>query len=218
MDQRSVPDELAPPTPPESEADDEECWDNDREYGPTARTLRVLEAALDIVADMANQSLKEIANRPVDLDGNVALVFSELPVLTWRQDAQWRRQMVRCFDDLADDIRAGEWPKPTCTGEEMAIHLAIGYASSMVVDDPQLVAEFVEGLPPHRDDWNWGLCVDALLEDTDVLFLFEPWSQGIEDSDHHVNQLMGIANLEAEDWFKPFYQDRARDPDRGFRH
>lgn len=217
-DGRPVPDELTPPVaPPKSPADDEEDWD-DEDYGPTVRTLRVLEVALGLVAEMANQSLDEIVDRPVDLGDNGAFIFSELPVLTWNQDARWRRQMVRCFDDLADDIRAGKWPQPTCTGEEMAIHLAIEHASSMVVDDPELVTEFVKGLPPHHNDWDWGLCLDVLLEDTDVLFLYEPWSQGIEDSDNHVNQLMDIANLQADDWFKPFRGDEARDPERGFRH
>ncbi|MFJ9632792.1 hypothetical protein ACIRU8_34315 [Streptomyces sp. NPDC101175] len=218
VDRRPVPDELAPlPAPPELESDDDD-WDDETDYGPTVRTLRVLEVALDLIADMANQALGEITDRPVDLDDNYASVFSDLPVLTWRRDAQWRRQMVRCFDDLADDIRAGKWPQPKCTGEEMAIHLAIDHASSMVVDEPELITEFVEGLPPHHNDWDWSLCIDVLLEDIDVLFLYEPWSQGIEDSDHHINQFMGIANLEAEDWFKPFRQNDARDPDRAFRH
>ncbi|MFI8933039.1 tetratricopeptide repeat protein [Streptomyces sp. NPDC053474] len=217
VDRRSIPDELAPPPAPEDEADGEEDWDEDQEYGPTARTLKVLKAACDIVADLSYDTLEEIGDRPVDLGDNYAFTFSDLPVLTWRQDSHWRRQMVRCFDDLASDIRAGKWPQPTCTGEEMALHIAVDHASSMVIDDPELVTSFVEGLPAHHDDWDWGLCLDVLLEDTDVLFLYEPWSQGIEDSDHHLNQFMGIANLEAEDWFRPFYEETARDPERGFR-
>ncbi|MFG3290246.1 tetratricopeptide repeat protein [Streptomyces sp. NPDC048179] len=214
---RPVPDELAPPAAPETEETDEDDWDEDREWAPTPRTLRVLEAALDIAADMAYDVLEEIGDRPVDLRDNYAYIFSHLPVHTWRQDAPWRRHMVRCFDDLAHDIRAGKWPTPTCTGEEMALHVAVDHASSMVVDDLELVTSFVEDVPSHHDDWDWGLCLDTLLEDTDVLFLYEPWAQGIEDSDHHLNALMGFANLEVEDWFVPFYEDRARDPDRGFR-
>ncbi|MEV5339961.1 hypothetical protein AB0K93_15975 [Streptomyces sp. NPDC052676] len=215
VDRRPVPNELAPPAAPETEPDDE--WDEDREYGPTPRTLRVLEAALDILADYAHDVLEEIGDRAVDLGDNYAFVFSDMPVLTWRQDAEWRRRMVRCFDDLAADIRAGQWPQPTCTGEEMALHIAIDHASSMVVDEPELVASIVEGLEPHQADWDWGLCIGVLFEDTDVLFLYEPWAQGIEDSDHHLNPRMGVANLQAEDWFTPFYSERARDPNRGFR-
>jgi len=39
-----------------------------------------------------------------------------------RQDAVWRRQAARACDDLTDDIAAGRWPRPTCPGEEMALH------------------------------------------------------------------------------------------------
>lgn len=216
VDRRAVPEELAPPAPPENDAVDEDEWDEGGEYGPTARSLRVLEVALDILEQMAYDALQRIGDRPVDLGDNYEFVFSDMPVLTWRQDAQWRRQMVRCFADLADDIRAGKWPLPTCTGEEIALHMAIDHASCMVVDDPELVTSFVEELPPHHNDWDWVMCISALFEDTDVLFLYEPWAQGIEDSEHYLNQFGDMVNLEAEDWFKPFYEERARDPERGF--
>lgn len=216
-DRRPVPDELAPPQAPEVEIDDEDWDEEEDDYGPSARTLRLLEATCEILADTAFEVLEDIGGSPVDLHENETLVFSDMPVITWRQGVDWRLQMVRCFDDLADDIRKGGWPHPTCTGEEMALHLAISKASTMVIDETDLVAEFVKGVPPHHEDWDWGLCISVLFEDTDVLFLYEPWSQGIESSDHHVNQFMGIANLEAEDWFEPFYGDSDRDPNRGLR-
>ncbi|MFE1883705.1 tetratricopeptide repeat protein [Streptomyces diastatochromogenes] len=217
VDRRPVPDELTPPPEPEPAVHEEEDGDEEREWGPSARTLCLLEATLALLADMAYDDLEDIGDRAVDLGDDYAVIFSDMPVITWRQDAQWRRQMARCFDDLAADIRAGRWPQPTCTGEEMALHIAIDHASSRVVDEPERVMEIVDGVPPHHDDWDWGLCIDVLLEDTDVLFLYEPWAQGIEDSDHYINQDMGLANLEAEDWFKPFYENRARARDRGFR-
>ncbi len=215
-----VPECLVPPPPPAEESvteDGEEDWEDEEScYGPTARTLRVLEAALEIASDMAYDVLEEIGDKRIDLRNKYAYIFSDLPVLTWSMDARWRRQMARCFHDLASDIKAGNWPHPTCTGEEMALHVAIEHASNMVVDEPELVAPWVAEIPPHHDDWDWNLCVDVLFEDTDVLFLYEPWSQGIEDSGNFVNQRLGMANLEAEDWFKPFRADDARDPERGF--
>ncbi|WP_075735838.1 sel1 repeat family protein [Streptomyces acidiscabies] len=217
QDRRPVPDELAPPPDPEAESKNEEDWDDEEGFGPSPRTLRLLEATFEILGDMAYDILKEIRDLPVDLHENETFIFSDMPVITWRQSVEWRLQMVRCFDDLANDIKAGEWPQPTCTGEEMALHLAISHASCMVVDEPELVTSFVEGVPPHHNDWDWGLCITVLLEDTDVLFLYKPWAQGIEDSNHLTNQMLGIANLEAEDWFKPFYGDSDRDPNRGLR-
>ncbi|NEA46324.1 sel1 repeat family protein [Streptomyces sp. SID10815] len=219
VDARRIPDELAPPADPRPSLD-EEGWEEKEEeadWGPSARTLRLLEDTLSMLADLAYDVIEEIGDHVVDLGDNYTSLFSRLPVATWRQNAQWRRQMARCFDDLAMDIKAGRWPRPTCTGEEMALHIAIDYASSTLVEEPDLVTELVEGVPPHHADWDWHLCIDVLFEDTDVLFLYEPWAQGIEDSEHHINQRMGLANLEAEDWFKPFYEDAARPQDRGFR-
>lgn len=219
VDNRAVPDELAAPPDPRPLPDNEDWddWEEEADWGPSARTLCLLGDTLSMLADMAYDVLDEIGDRAVDLGDDYAFLFSQLPVGTWRQNSRWRRQMARCFDDLAADIRAGRWPRPTCTGEEMSLHIAVDHASSSVVEDPHMVTETVEGIPPHHADWDWHLCLDVLLEDIDVLFLYEPWAEGIEDSDHHLNQRMGIANLEAEDWFKPFYKDDARADDRGFR-
>ncbi len=220
LDHRAIPEGMRPAAPSDPAAPsptDEDDWDDDAYYGPTVRTLRVLEAAFDTVADRAYDSLEEVGDRRVDLGDHYASVFSDLPVLTWGQQASWRRQMARCFDDLANDIRAGDEPRPTCTGEEMALHLALEYASSMVIDESESVSALVKDLPASHDDYDWDLCIAVLLEDTDVLFLYEPWSQGIEDSDSIAHQFLGIANLEAADWFEPFYRGSGRDPDRGFR-
>ncbi|MBZ6471836.1 sel1 repeat family protein [Streptomyces griseocarneus] len=206
------------PTRPDGVEDDEE-WDEEEEeeWEPAPRTLRVLEAAFDMLADRAYDALEEIGDARVDLRDNYAEVFSTMPVVTWGQNTEWRRQMARCFDDLAGDIRAGNWPLPNCTGEEMAMHLALEYASVMVVEDPEVVTSLVEGLPEDPEDYDWDFCMAMFLEDTDVLFLYEPWADGIADPDHHLNQFADIVNLQADDWFDPFYKHRERDPARGFR-
>ncbi|RKN75229.1 sel1 repeat family protein [Streptomyces klenkii] len=207
----------APSAPlPTHEEDEEGEWE-DEDYGPTPRTLCLLGAAFEILADMAYDELEEIGDTRVDLRDNYACPFSDMPVLTWGQKAGWRRQMARCFDDLANDIEAGNWPLPTCTGEEMAMHLALEHASAMVRDEPDFVAALVKSLPEDSQDYDWDLCMTLFLEDTDVLFLYEPWSQGIEDPDSLLNQHLGIANLQADRWFEPFREDKTRDPGRGFR-
>lgn len=220
---------LAPPAPPPSalptpdrakpgaEEDEFEGDEDERDYGPTPRTLRLLEAAFEILADRAYDAIEMIGDSRVDLGPNHVSVFSDLPVLTWGANTEWRRLMARCFDDLADDIAADRWPQPTCTGEEMAVHVALAEASYMAEDEPELVAEFVKGLPAEQNDYDWGLCLDVFLEDTDVLFLYEPWAQGVEDPDHTVGRMLGVANLEAENWFTPFRAEETRDPERGFR-
>ncbi|MFF8438821.1 tetratricopeptide repeat protein [Streptomyces bacillaris] len=218
-----APHPSAPPAPdlaaPEAEEDEYENYEDEGEdaYGPTPRTLRLLEEAFKTLADEAYDAIEIIGDARVDLGPNHVSVFSDLPVLTWGASTQWRRLMARCFDDLADDLTTDKWIWPTCTGEEMAVHLALTEASYMAKNEPELVAELVKGVPAEPNDYDWGLCMTVFLEDTDVLFLYEPWSQGIEDPDHSIGQFLGVANLGAEDWFQPFREEQTRDPERGFR-
>lgn len=209
---------LADVRPPDAYPDrpDEE-YEDDAPWQPTPRTLAVLKAALEIEADAAADALEEIKDRPVTTEESFVGCFDLLPAQTWAQGAQWRREMIRCFDDLADDITNGRLPLPRCTGEEMALHLALEHASAITEDTPDLAEECAEGAPVRPGDYDWWTCKDALFEDHDVLMLYEPWMEGIEDPDDHVNQQFGMANLTPDDWFKPFREDRARAADRGFR-
>ncbi|MDX3240275.1 hypothetical protein [Streptomyces sp. ME18-1-4] len=100
----------------------------------------------------------------------------------------------------------------------MALHLGIDRAKSLTRNRPRLVAETVEGLGEDRRDFDWDWCSTVLFEDHDVLMLFDASLDGIEDSGNEINQALGLANLAAADWFKPFRPRQARDPDRGFRH
>ncbi|GLF98626.1 tetratricopeptide repeat protein [Streptomyces yaizuensis] len=220
-----APQEPAVPTGPAPEpvratgpaSEDEEWYDEDKPWEPAPRTMRVLQAAFSLIADEAYDSVEEAGDTRVNLRDNYVPIFSELPVVTWGQNRQWRRQLARCFDDLAGDIEKGTWPQPTCTGEEMAMHLAVEHAGQLASYDPELVLTLTEGLPETLEDYDFDMCLDLFLEDTDVLFLYEPWSQGIEDPDNTINQFLGIAALEADRWFEPFRKTRQRDPERGFR-
>jgi TPR repeat protein len=192
--------------------------DDDSPWAPSPRTLRVLEAALEIEADMAADGLKELQDRPLTAKDWGLGCFDQLPSQTWEQGLEWRREMIRAFDDLADDIKRGRLPRPRCTGEEMALHLALEHAAAITVDSPDLAEDFAEGLPEQPDDYDWFACKDLLFEDHDVLMLYEPWMEGIDHPHNHVNQQFGMVNLRPADWFKPFRQEDARDPGRGFRH
>ncbi|MEU0383943.1 tetratricopeptide repeat protein [Streptomyces chartreusis] len=206
---------------PDTPRPGDERDDHDEDHGPwapTPRTLRVLEAALDIEADMAAEGLEDLQDRPVTADSCTAGCFDTLPAQTWNQDRAWRRQLIRAFDDLCDDIRKGRLPHPRSTGEEMALHVALEQASCLTADDPQLVGEFTEGLPEHPEDYDWSACKDLLFKDHDVLWLYWPWMEGIENPDSDAHQVMRAVNLHPDDWFRPFRDDRRRDPDRGFRH
>ncbi|MFI7296919.1 hypothetical protein [Streptomyces sp. NPDC050121] len=201
-----------------NEDDDEnDGWYEDGEEDElTARTAAVLRVALEELSEQIWQDVAAVGDAPVGR--GQGRVLGSLPPITFHQDQQWRRQMARCFDDLAADLAKTHAVRPLCTGEEMALHLGIDRAKSLTRNRPRLVAETVEGLGEERRDFDWDWCSDVLFEDHDVLMLFDASLDGIEDSGNEINQALGLANLGAADWFVPFRPSQARDPDRGFRH
>jgi hypothetical protein len=133
-------------------------------------------------------------------------VFERLPRITWRQDVVWRRRLVQAADDLAEDLEAGQWPIPRCTGEEMLLHLAISDAEHDAIDDPRFV-----DLPQHEDDCDWDGCIDELFQDTDVLMLDEADPNGVEGVVGDDSVLTRLGELGPHAWFEPFQNVESRD-------
>ncbi|GCB53516.1 hypothetical protein [Streptomyces sp. NL15-2K] len=197
--------------------DEDDGWYEDGEEDElTARTGAVLRVALEELSEQIWQDVADVGDAPAGR--GEGRVLGSLPPITFHQDQQWRRQMARCFDDLAAELAETGTVRPLCTGEEMALHLGIDRAKSLTRNRPRLVAETVEGLGEDRRDFDWAWCSTVLFEDHDVLMLFDASLDGIEDSGNDINQALGLANLAAADWFVPFRPSQARDPDRGFRH
>ncbi len=206
------------PTAWDEEDSEGDGWDEDGEEDEelTARTAAVLRVALEELSEQIWLDIAAVGDAP--LGRGEGRVLGSLPPITFHQDQQWRRQMARCFDDLAADLAKNGTVRPGCTGEEMALHLGIDRARALTRNRPRLVAEAVEGLGEDRRDFDWDWCSTVLFEDHDVLMLFDASLDGIEDSGNEINQALGLANLAAADWFDPFRPGQARDPDRGFRH
>ena len=142
-------------------------------------------------------------------------VFRRLPPLTFGARRSWRRKMARAFEDLAGDIQCGHWPQPTCTAEEMALHLAIEDAPTYLEDAEE--GDDHSRIPAHRDDYDWGECSELFFQDHDVLMLFHARFDGIEHPDGQTNQALGIGDLRRAAWFEPFGNVPGRDAERGFR-
>lgn len=142
--------------------------------------------------------------------------FRQLPLITWRCDADSRRQFARAFDDLAEDLERGTWPIPRTTAEELALHLAIRHAPAR--KDMLNEQDEHEALPEHADDYDWHMCSELLFQDHDVLMLYDNGIDGIE-ADGGVNRHLDLGHtLHPANWFKPFNSGRPiRDEMRGFR-
>jgi hypothetical protein len=194
---------------------DEECEDCGWQLTP--RTADLLLTALCVLGDQAFDDAEELGDHRVSEheSGNWE-VFTRLPALTFGAKRRWRRKMARAFGDLARDIESGSWPQPTCTAEEMALHLAIRDAPTYLEDVEDRDVDHTR-LPAHRDDYDWGACSTMFFQDHDVLMLFDARLDGIEDPDGSANQHLGAGDLRAAAWFEPFGNTPVRDADRGFR-
>lgn len=133
---------------------------------------------------------------------------SELPPIAQRvADAAWLERFTECFESLAGRLAAGEGDPDlaTCTGEEMALHLVINWAESlsrdgMLDDDPAAEVPAAQG----AQDFDFNLAREVLFRDHDVLALFDPNLDGIEDPDDPVNRQHTLVNLHPREWFIPF--------------
>ena len=180
------------------------------------RTAAALWSIGQILADQAYDDVEEHGDAPVHDRGDWDL-FDRYPRLTWAKDAVWRRQAARSYDDLTADLEAGDWPCPTCPAEEMALHLMLRDVAAAIDDGWIDVDRGAEALPRHPADFDWDLAYEVLFQDTDILALFDPTLDGIEDPDAELNQTISIGDYRAQAWFETFANMPQRDGRRPFR-
>jgi len=90
-----------------------------------------------------------------------------------------------------------------CTADELALHLIIEYTEDLY-GDGALDWEWIDALPARQRDEDFGYLKDLLFEDNDVLMLYNPAMDGIEDPESEIAQLERFVNLHPNDWFKTF--------------
>lgn len=181
----------------------------------TPRTATALWAVLSLLADRGYDDVEAHGDAPVDPDGDWEL-FDAYPRITWAQDAVWRRQAARSYDDLAEDLEQGTEPLPRSNAEEMALHVALRHAPDALADEwfgPRLL----DGLPEHPDDLDWDTCLSVLFQDHDILALFKADLDGIEDPGTDLNRDMGMGDYRPRSWFESFPSAGPRDGRRPFR-
>jgi hypothetical protein len=138
----------------------------------------------------------------------------------YKKSPMWRKAFVECHMRIAARLSKGLDPSPNCTGEEMALHNIINMAEA---DDDY---EVDESLVKFKNDQNFSLLRENVVEDEDVLMLFEDGDNGHsggifgnnnDEVDRYTpgplltNILWGdagkiarVANLHPADWFIPF--------------
>ena len=99
----------------------------------------------------------------------------------------------------------------------MALHLMLRYASAAAGDEWWGLKDDFAAFPEHKADFNWVLLSDVLFQDADILELFDPSRDGIENPEDEENQNLGMGDYTPAAWFTPFDNEIARDPRRPFR-
>jgi hypothetical protein len=122
-----------------------------------------------------------------------------LPPICWPylRDDLWLVQFAHALYRLQVQLATGAPLSVNSTAEEMALHLAFEDVDGLLEDmDLSDLPEF------PADDSSLYLFKADLVEDEDVLMLFDPRLDGIEDSE--LAESLGMVNLHPRDWFTPF--------------
>lgn len=134
------------------------------------------------------------------------LLKEELPRLA--QDAAystWMARFASCFEAIAARMLQGSRDLSrfaSCTGEEMALHIVIDHAESALAEGLLSAPEFFPKEPERDDDFEWAR--EVMFRDHDVLLLFDPAFDGVEDLESDLHKRFRFANLHPDRWFLPF--------------
>jgi len=121
--------------------------------------------------------LGELANSDQTRQAQVAAVAGLLPPCArehFTNSAGWRRDFVECFRRLAARLSKTGSLKPNCTGEEMALNLAIDVAERR--NDDANLTQRLEALPQRDQDRSedpFDLVRECEMEDADVTMLHD---------------------------------------------
>ncbi|HSY15642.1 MAG TPA: hypothetical protein VK816_06615 [Jatrophihabitantaceae bacterium] len=186
----------------------------------TPRTASLLATAGELLADQGFDDVEAHGDDPVTVDDADWDLFVEYPRLTWRQDAVWRRQAARAYDDLVADLAGGQLPSPRSVGEEMAMTLMLRLAEAMVAENWGVISELLAEHPAHPDDFAWPAAKLALFgnhRDHDLAQLFDASPGGIEDPDNEQSRRPELGGYRPGTWFSFFAEADPRDGRRPFR-
>ncbi|MGV9267466.1 hypothetical protein ACWDRR_22700 [Kitasatospora sp. NPDC003701] len=200
----------------------ERYFGRERDDVLTPLAARILATAADHLVEQGWHDLFEHGDRVFEREddeyGDLDDTFlGSLPPLCDGQGAAWRLAMIHAVKNLADDLRAGQAPNPSCTAEELAFHLIVGKADELtdLLDDEHYAADL--GLPPldrisvrHR---TFDRYLDLYLQDWDVLMHYDDDLRHVaEDPESPVSQHLGTGDLRPRAWFETFGNVPARTP------
>lgn len=141
-------------------------------------------------------------------DRSVMSVAGGLPPIAklWVDHPAWADRLAGCYRMVRDRLAVAAFPVARCTGEEFALHMAISAAAQLAAEGlgPDTV-DYGMQVMPDPDAGDFVVAHEDLFADDDLMMLFEPVLDGIEDPGTEANQRRGIGPyLHPSRWFDPF--------------
>merc|ERR1711865_228285 len=115
-----------------------------------------------------------------------------------KQNDNWKDKLAQCFESCAHRLRCGKSPDPVSTGEEVALHVAIGVAEEWNSFDYFAASGIDTELPAHPNDSNWKMARENAYDLKSISVMFE---LGIANPDLVGNMLPVSSNLHPAQWF-----------------
>merc|ERR1711865_490693 len=110
----------------------------------------------------------------------------------------WRPKLAHCFETCADRLRCGKPPDPVSTGQEVAMHVAIGLAEEWNKFDYFSAAGIDGELPAHPNDSNWKMARENAYDVKSISVMYE---LGIANPDLVGRMLPVSSYLHPTQWF-----------------
>ena len=167
----------------------------------TARTALALHVQVGLILSRGFSSLDD-AEDPTEF-----YLFDELPpVAQLHLTKQWYLRFLRAFADLGAMLISGAEPRPRCTAEEMALHILVGEAAEFAaMGGPELLMPgWTDHLPVDTEDYDFASVLEELLEDNDVLMLFDTANDDLCEPGSRRAEVLRVAHLHPREWFIPF--------------
>jgi hypothetical protein len=177
---------------------DERCLEGHAGISP--KRAFELAWALDVLSD-------QFHDEAVMLEDGEGIFIDELPPVAVRlATPDWVQRFAQCFADLRERLDAGEAHSTMthCTGEEIALHLALNWVASadeMLPELPELEEVFVEQVD-RDEELEW--LDEVLFWDHDARQLYDMSMDGFEDPTTDLAQHLALANLHPYCWFMTF--------------
>lgn len=149
-----------------------------------------------------------------DLDPDMIAAISAFPRVTHRQSLAWWQKVYAASERLVEGLRVGgEAMVPLTIAEEAILAIVTnrpnvpGHAEVVMNDDETyapILAQF-EALEIQVDDFDspgfdWREILPELKGDIDVLALWEPLLDGMDDPDSDLNQRIGMGDYRPMNW------------------